>query len=73
MYDNKHWMSDVIVGAGLGTFAGLKVVRYHNAHPDSRFDDLFLGGSIVPTANGGHALHWSLMPSPSLSRTQHTP
>ena len=24
MYNNRHWMSDVLVGAGVGTFAGLK-------------------------------------------------
>ena len=64
MYDNKHWMSDVIVGGGLGTFAGLKVVRYHNAHPGSRFDNVLLGASIVPTSGGGHALHWSISPAP---------
>ena len=27
MYNNRHWTSDVLVGAGIGTFAGLKVVR----------------------------------------------
>lgn len=66
MYDNRHWASDVIVGAGLGTFAGLKVVRYHNAHPGTRIDRLLLSGSIVPTATGGHAFHWSLLPGVSL-------
>ncbi len=68
MYDNKHWASDVIVGAGLGTFAGLKVVRYTNAHPGNRIDKWLLSGSIVPTADGGYALHWSLVPGVSIGR-----
>ncbi len=67
MYDNRHWASDVIVGAGLGTFAGLKVVRYHGAHPGTRFDKLLLSGSFVPVGNGGHALHWMVLPGVGLS------
>lgn len=62
MYDNRHWASDVIVGAGLGTFAGLKVVRYHNAHPHTFLDRWLLTGSLVPNADGGRSLHWSVMP-----------
>ena len=73
MYDNKHWASDVIVGAGLGTFAGLKVVRYNNAHPGSRIERLFLSGSIVPTEDGGHAFHWSLLPGLALSQPPRRP
>ena len=61
MYDNRHWASDVIVGAGIGTFAGLKVVRYANTH-DNRVDKLLLSGSIVPENGGGHAFHWSILP-----------
>jgi membrane-associated phospholipid phosphatase len=66
MYDNRHWASDVIVGAGIGTFAGLKVVRYANAHADNRVDKLLLTGSIVPLNEGGHAFHWSILPGVSL-------
>jgi membrane-associated phospholipid phosphatase len=73
MYDNKHWASDVIVGAGLGTFAGLKVVRYNSAHPGSRLDKLLLSGSIVPTEGGGHALKWSLLPGVSIGRPSKAP
>jgi membrane-associated phospholipid phosphatase len=65
MYDNRHWASDVVVGAGIGTFAGLKVVRYVNAHPDNRPDKLLLTGSFVPTPTG-HAFHWSILPGVSL-------
>jgi len=66
MFDNRHWATDVIVGAGLGTFAGLKVVRYHAAHPQNKVDRFFLNASIVPAGTDGHALRWSIMPAPPL-------
>lgn len=62
MYNNRHWASDVIMGAGIGTFAGLKVVRWHHSRPGNRIDRIFLAGSLVPLAGGGQALHWSVMP-----------
>ena len=73
MYDNKHWASDVIVGAGLGTFAGLKVVRYNNAHPGNRLDKWLLTGSIVPAGDGGQVLRWSLLPGVSIGRSSKAP
>jgi membrane-associated phospholipid phosphatase len=62
MYNNQHWASDVIVGAGIGTMAGLKVVRYHHSHPGNRLDKWLLTGSLVPDGNGGRSLSWSLLP-----------
>ncbi len=62
MYDNRHWASDVIVGAGIGTFAGLKVVRFSNSHSGNTLDRWLLSASITPSADGGHAMRWSLMP-----------
>jgi len=62
MYANKHWASDVIVGAAIGTFAGLKVVRYHHSHPSNRIDRWLLSGSVHPTSEGGVALSWSVIP-----------
>ena len=55
MYDNKHWASDVLVGAMIGQFAGRKVVRYHHSHPDNRVDRWLLGVAIVPTPDGKRA------------------
>ena len=46
MYSNKHWASDVIMGAAFGTFAGRKVVKYHHSHPGNRVDKWLLAGSI---------------------------
>lgn len=65
MYNNRHWMSDVLVGAGVGTFAGLKVVRYQHSHPGNRIDRWLLKGSLSPAPGGGQALQWSIVPAPA--------
>lgn len=43
MYNNKHWASDVMMGAAIGTLAGVMVDRYHRTRPDNRWDRWFLG------------------------------
>lgn len=60
MYHNKHWASDVLLGAAIGTFSGWKVVQYSHAHP-TRLDKALLHVSLVPVprGNGGVALAWS--------------
>jgi len=72
MYNNRHWASDVLIGAGIGTFAGLKVVRYHHTHPGNRLDRWMLAGSLAPTPEGGQAIRWSILPVPA-SLTPSTP
>ena len=59
MYHNKHWASDVALGAGIGTFSGLKVVRYSHAHPDNFVDRLLLSTSAMPDGHGGGVMSWS--------------
>lgn len=61
MYDNRHWASDVIMGAAIGTFAGNKVVRYHHSHPGNKLDEWLVNFSITPTATGHH-LSASILP-----------
>ena len=63
MYHNNHWASDVVLGAAVGTFSGLKVVRYSHAHPDNKLDKLILGATILPNADGGGTVGFS-MPLP---------
>ena len=60
MYHNKHWASDVVLGAGIGTFSGIKVVRYSHAHPDNFIDRVILKTSVVPDGHGGGMLAWSV-------------
>lgn len=42
IYDDKHWASDVIAGAAVGTLVSRVVVRYTRAHPRSAIDRLLL-------------------------------
>jgi membrane-associated phospholipid phosphatase len=58
MYDNQHWASDVVMGAAIGTFAGLKTVRFNHTHAGNQLDQILLGARVVPTPNGT-ALAWS--------------
>jgi membrane-associated phospholipid phosphatase len=61
MYNNRHWASDVLAGAGIGIFAGNKVVRYHHSHPGNRLDEWLVNFSMVPGA-GARSLSASIMP-----------
>lgn len=60
MYHNQLWASDVALGAAVGTFRGLKVVRYSHAHPDNFIDRAILKTSIAPDGHGGAVVAWSL-------------
>jgi membrane-associated phospholipid phosphatase len=59
MYHNKHWASDVVLGAAIGTFSGLKVVKYTHDHPNNRLDRIMLRTSVAPNASGGMSLIWT--------------
>ncbi len=43
MHTDAHWLSDVTMGAAIGTAAGLAVTRWHATRPGNRFDGLLLG------------------------------
>ncbi|MGH7615780.1 MAG: phosphatase PAP2 family protein [Gemmatimonadaceae bacterium] len=53
MYHNRHWASDVVLGAAIGTFSGRKVVQYAHGHPHNLFDRLILRTSVLPDGYGG--------------------
>ena len=55
MYNNRHWASDVMIGGLIGTFSGLKVVKYHRTHPDNRVDRWLLGVTVGPDGSAGWA------------------
>jgi hypothetical protein len=61
MYLGQHWASDVFAGAFMGTFAGIKSVRYSHSHPHNRFQDWFVprGGLQLASVNGHAGLTWS--------------
>lgn len=59
MYKNKHWASDVVAAAGLGSYSAVLFDRYNEGHPGNVFERIFLPSSLVPEP-GGVALMWSL-------------
>jgi membrane-associated phospholipid phosphatase len=56
MYHNRHWASDVALGAAIGTFSGRKVVDFAHRHPHNMLDRLMLNTTVVPVSGGGAAL-----------------
>jgi hypothetical protein len=60
MYHNRHWASDVVVGAAIGTFSGRKVVEYVHGHAGNRLDRLMLRTAVVPDGQGGRMLMVSI-------------
>jgi membrane-associated phospholipid phosphatase len=52
MYNNDHWASDVSLAAAIGTFSGLKVVRYAHNHPQNPVDRILLPLSVSAGDNG---------------------
>ena len=51
------------LGAGIGTFSGLKVVKYSHSHPDNFIDRVILRTSVAPDGHGGSYVVWSF-PAP---------
>lgn len=60
MYHNQHWASDIVIGAAVGTFSGLKLVRFMHDHPDNRADRFLLGSPVVRRAHDATQLGWQL-------------
>jgi membrane-associated phospholipid phosphatase len=63
LYNNQHWASDVIMAAGIGTFAGNKVVRFnHRTNRHNQLDRWLLSARVVRNAGGRLSLAWSVRP-----------
>ena len=58
MYHNKHWASDVALGALIGTFSGKKVVLASHDHPGNFFDRVLLGTHVAPSEFGTVRVGW---------------
>src|SRR4051812_23241543 len=52
MYNNAHWASDVVLGAAIGTFSGIKVVRYSHGHSNNPIDRWLLHTQVGTTGDG---------------------
>lgn len=62
LYSNAHWTSDVVMGAGVGTFTAYEVYRYnHTTSRHNRLNRWLLSAvpSVSPAVNGGAMLGWS--------------
>jgi membrane-associated phospholipid phosphatase len=53
MHDDRHWLSDVTVGAGIGTVTGWAITRWHATRPDNAIDRALLRPVIAPSPSGG--------------------
>jgi hypothetical protein len=58
MYHNRHWASDVAVGALIGTFAGKKVVLASHSNPGNVIDRVMLRGFIAANEFGTVNIGW---------------
>jgi membrane-associated phospholipid phosphatase len=58
MYHNRHWASDVAVGALIGTFSGKKVVLASHSNPKNVIDRVMLGGVIRASEFGTVNVGW---------------
>jgi membrane-associated phospholipid phosphatase len=53
MHDDRHWLSDVTAGAGIGTVTGWAITRWHATRPDNAIDRALLRPVIAPSPYGG--------------------
>jgi membrane-associated phospholipid phosphatase len=63
MFNDQHWASDVVFGAGLGTLAGITVDRYTHTHARNRVDRWLLSVTITPASGGGHRVAIAILPA----------
>ena len=71
MYENRHWASDVVGGAAIGTLSGLAVARYHRTRPDNAIDRRLLGIGVT-IAPGGPRLALTTLSAPARSARRAT-
>jgi membrane-associated phospholipid phosphatase len=60
VYEDKHWASDVIAGAAVGTVVSRIVVKYSRSHPRNAIDRLLLPvGVSQASGSPGTLLSWN--------------
>lgn len=65
IYKDRHWVSDVAVGALVGEYSGLVVERYNRGHPHNALERWLVPSAITPnneTGKGGKpgvSVEWS--------------
>ena len=61
MHDDVHWLSDVTVGAGIGTVTALAIRRWHATRPDNAIDRWLLRPVIAPSPFGGTRVGFEIL------------
>jgi membrane-associated phospholipid phosphatase len=56
IYHDKHWASDVALGAAVGILSARATIRFLHGRPDNFFDRIALHTTIVPDGKGGGTL-----------------
>ncbi|HEX8726076.1 MAG TPA: phosphatase PAP2 family protein [Gemmatimonadaceae bacterium] len=59
LYNNAHWVSDIIFGAGIGIFSGIKTVQYEHAHPGDWLNRVLAHASVAPNPKRGATVGFS--------------
>lgn len=72
MYHDQHWASDVVAGAAIGTFSGIKTASYAHRNPANRIDGWLLSMTVLPGRGRGATIAWAV-PDPfgRTTRTAH--
>lgn len=52
MHDDRHWFSDVLVGAGIGSVTAAAIHRWHATRPGDPIDGFFLKPVLAPRRGG---------------------
>lgn len=60
MHDDRHWLSDVTVGAGIGVVTAMAIDRWHATRRDDPIDGFFLRPVIAASPRGGALLGVSI-------------
>jgi membrane-associated phospholipid phosphatase len=60
IYKDRHWLSDVVVGAGIGTVTGLAIDRWHATRPNNRIDGFFLKPVLAPLRDGSTGIGFNV-------------
>ena len=52
MHDDRHWLSDVVTGAGIGSVTAVAIHRWHATRPADPVDGFFLKPVLTPRRDG---------------------
>lgn len=52
MHDDRHWLSDVVTGAGIGSVTAAAIHRWHATRPADPIDGFFLKPVLTPRRDG---------------------